>query len=135
MMFDGVVLYADNTCRSISNGSKGKALSLESYKEAIWRKVQRRIFDEPCPVSEQRQASSRTVNWESTPRSGRHAELPEHLNKVSNEACGSSLRGLPAYNSPFSWPSWFPMWWHFLLGREHQNQACSTQGKKSREHR
>lgn len=52
-MVDGVVLYADNTCGSVSNGSNGKALSLESYKEAIWREVQKRIFDEPCPVSEQ----------------------------------------------------------------------------------
>ena len=58
MLVDGVVLYADNTCESISNGSNEKALSLESYKDAVWRQEQRRIFDEPCPVSEQWQASS-----------------------------------------------------------------------------
>lgn len=54
------------------------------------------------------------------------ADLPGHLNKLSNEAYGSRLMGLPVYNSPFSGPSWFLMWWHFLLGRGHQDQACST---------
>lgn len=61
------------------------------------------------------------------PHSGRVpcSDLPGHLSKISSEDYGRRLRGLPVYNSPFSRPSWFLMWWHSLLGKGHQNQACS----------
>lgn len=63
-MVDDVVLYIDNTCGSVSNGSKWKAPSLESYKETVWGEEQRRILEELCPIYEQWQASFQTVSLE-----------------------------------------------------------------------